>query len=233
MKDRPSAIVTGAGRGIGRVVAQELARLGYRLCLIARTESDLQETASAIEDAMIAPLDVTSAPDIEATVTRAAEAFGGIDAVVHCAGVAPLIPIDQMSATQWHEIIDTNLSAAYYLARSVWPIFKRQRAGVIVNVSSVAARAPFVGFSAYGASKAALNFLGLSLAQEGQPIGVRVHTVAPGAVETGMFRAMMTKDQWPTDKTLDPADVARVIVQCVTGQLKYTSGEVIWLHRTV
>jgi NAD(P)-dependent dehydrogenase (short-subunit alcohol dehydrogenase family) len=104
---------------------------------------------------------------------------------------------------------------------------------VVVNVSSAAARDPFPGFAAYAAAKAGLHLFGLSAAREGEPIGVRVHTVAPGSVETEMFRGLMTKEQWPADKTLDPADVARIIGQCVTGELRYTSGEVIYVHRTM
>jgi NAD(P)-dependent dehydrogenase (short-subunit alcohol dehydrogenase family) len=78
-----------------------------------------------------------------------------------------------------------------------------------------------------------LNLLGLSAAREGERIGVRVHTVAPGAVETEMFRQIATPQQWPVEKTLDPADVARVIVQCVKGDLRYTSGEVIFVRKTM
>jgi NAD(P)-dependent dehydrogenase (short-subunit alcohol dehydrogenase family) len=102
---------------------------------------------------------------------------------------------------------------------------------VIVNVSSLAARDPFPGFFAYGAAKAGLNLLGLSLARQGASIGVRVCTVAPGAVETPLFRSLMTPEQFPTENTLSPEDVARVIGQCATGDLRFTSGEVIWMHK--
>ena len=102
----------------------------------------------------------------------------------------------------------------------------------MVNVSSVAARDPFPGFAAYAAAKAGLNLFGLCAAREGEQIGVRVHTLAPGAVETGMFRQLLTPEQYPTEKTLSPADVARVIADCVRGNLKHTSGEVIYLHKT-
>jgi NAD(P)-dependent dehydrogenase (short-subunit alcohol dehydrogenase family) len=104
---------------------------------------------------------------------------------------------------------------------------------VVVNVSSAAARDPFPGFAGYGAAKAGLNLFGLSAAREGQAIGVRVHTVAPAATETGMFRGLPGMGDYPAEKTLDPADVARVIGQCVSGELGHTSGEVIYLHKTI
>ena len=85
----------------------------------------------------------------------------------------------------------------------------------------------------YASAKAGLHLLGLVLAREGQEIGVRVHTIAPGAVETEMFRAIMTAQQFPQEKTLTPQDVAQTIAACVTGELRYTSGEVLYLHKSI
>ena len=169
---------------------------------------------------------------MERLVRRAVEAFGRLDAVVHCAGLAPVRRIGEMTDAEWREVIDTNLSAAFYLCRAAWPVFERQGAGVVVNISSVATRDPFPGFAAYAAAKGGLNALGLAAAREGEKAGIRVHTVAPGATETAMFRRVVTPEQWPAEKTLAPADVARVIAQCVTGELKYASGEVIYIHKT-
>lgn len=236
---QPVAIITGAGRGIGRAVAQQLNERGYRLVLAARTPADLEHTrrllngpdAPAEATCLIVPTDVAVSEQCEALVRQAADRFGQIDALVHCAGCAPAIAVEQMSPAQWREVMETNLSSAFYLAHAAWPIFRRQESGVVVNVSSLACRDPFPGFAAYGAAKAALNVFSLVLAREGREIGVRVHTVAPGAVETQMFRALMSEKQWPREKTLEPAEVARVIVQCVRGDLRHTSGEVIFLSR--
>ena len=233
---QPVAIITGAGRGIGRATALELARLGHRVVLAARDVESLNETARTVGGdgrALAVPTDVTDPAQVEHLAERALETFGRIDAVVNNAGLAPIRPIREMTPQEWKAVIDTNLSAAFYLTRAAWPAFERQRSGVVVNVSSAAARDPFPGFAAYGAAKAGLHLFGLSAAREGESIGVRVHTVAPGSVETEMFRRLMTREQWPADKTLDPADVARIIGQCVTGELRYTSGEVIYVHRTM
>ena len=99
------------------------------------------------------------------------------------------------------------------------------------DFNAVSFRDPFDGFFAYGAAKAGLNTLGLALARAGSGHGIRVHTVAPGATDTEMFRSLPGMRDFPTEKTMDPADVARVIVQCACGELMNTSGEVIYLHR--
>jgi NAD(P)-dependent dehydrogenase (short-subunit alcohol dehydrogenase family) len=227
----PVAIITGAGGGIGRATAIELGRLGYRLVLCGRTLATLNQTAELVPESLVVVTDVTKPDEIAELVEKTLAAFERIDLIVNNAGIAPMLDIEQMSIAQFHSTIDTNLSAAFYLSKAVWPIFRRLGGGVIVNVSSLAARDPFPGFAAYGAAKAGLNLLGLSLAREGATIGVRVYTVAPGAVETSLLRSLMTPEQIPTEQTLDPGDVASVIVQCALGELKHTSGEVIWMHK--
>ncbi len=225
--------MTGAARGIGRAIARELKQRGYDLVLASRTQSALEEAATELGNAIAVPTDVTKPADVDRLVAEALRRFGRIDAVVNNAGLAPVVSVKDMSIENWHAVMDTNLSAAFYLARAVWPTFEKQRSGVIVNISSLASRDPFPGFAAYGAAKSGLNLFGLALAREGEPIGVRVHTVAPGSVETEMFRGLMSAEQWPTEKTLDPADVARVVGECVTGALRHMSGEVIYLHKTL
>lgn len=229
--DAPVAVITGAGRGIGRATAVALAAAGYRLTLVSRNEDELNETARLTGGALIVPADVRKPHEIQEVIGATMRQYDSLDAIVHCAGFAPVRPIAEMSLDEWHEVIDTNLSAAFYLCHSAWPVFERQRSGVVVNLSSFAARDPFPGFAAYAAAKAGVNLLGLSAAREGQKIGVRVHTIAPAAVETAMFRAILNEDQYPPEKALAPADVARVVVQCVRGDLQYTSGEVIYLSQ--
>jgi NAD(P)-dependent dehydrogenase (short-subunit alcohol dehydrogenase family) len=233
LMNAPVAIITGAARGIGKAIAAELKRGGHEVVLVSRTKKDLDTAARELGGGMALPADVTKPAEVEAVVAETLKGFERIDVVVNNAGLAPVVAVKDMSLDRWHAVLDTNLSAAFYMARAVWPTFERQRGGVIVNISSLASRDPFPGFAAYGAAKAGLNLFGLALAREGQPIGVRVHTVAPGSVETAMFRGLMSTEQWPTDRTLDPAEIARVVAQCVAGDLRHTSGEVIYVHKTL
>jgi len=232
MKERPVAIVTGAGRGIGRAAAIALARDGNKIVLVGRNEDSLMRTQQEVGDSLVVPADISDPHEVNRCVTSTIGLFGRLDAIVHCAGIAPLLSVEETTDEQWRAILDTNLSSALYLARASWRIFRELGGGVIVNVSSLAARDPFPGFAAYGAAKAGLNLLGLALAREGDPINIRVHTLMLGAVETEMFRAIRTVEQFPREMTLDPADVAQTIVQCVRGDLQHTSGEVITLHKT-
>jgi len=231
--NQPVAIVTGAGRGIGRATALELASRGYRLVLVARNLDGLNETSNLVGGALVLAGDVSHNDEVEQVVRNTLSHFGRIDALVNNAGHAPVRSVEQMTIAEWQVTIDTNLSSIFYFTRLVWPMFKRLGGGVIVNISSLAGRDPLPGFWAYGAAKAAINLMGLGLAREGAPHNIRVHTVAPGAVETQMMRSVLSHEQLPPEQALDPSDVAKVIGQCVSGDLKYTSGEVIYVHKTV
>jgi 3-oxoacyl-[acyl-carrier protein] reductase len=233
------ALVTGASRGIGRAVAAALAARGYALALVARSAADLAETARLANapDALQLTADVADAAQIERAVAATIARFGRLDAVVNVAGVAPVRSVEAMTVEEWRATLDTNLSSVFYATKLAWPHLRAAAAerghAAIVNVSSLAARDPFAGFAAYGAAKAGVNLFGLAAAREGQADKISVHTIAPGATETAMFRGIASEEQWPREKTMPPEDVAAIIADCVTGRLRNTSGEVIYVHRTV
>jgi NAD(P)-dependent dehydrogenase (short-subunit alcohol dehydrogenase family) len=226
------AIVTGASRGIGLAVARQLSVKNYRVALVARSAEKLEDAARGLNNVLTIAADVGKGSDVaDDIVAQVRERFGRIDALVNNAGYAPLLALEQTTDEIWREAIDVNLSAAFWLTRSCWPEFKKQGGGVVVNISSAAARDPFPGFIAYGAAKAALVNLTLSLAREGAKDNIRVHCVAPGATETEMFRALPGMSEYPKESTMDPEDVAHTIVACIAGELAHTSGEVIYLHK--
>jgi NAD(P)-dependent dehydrogenase (short-subunit alcohol dehydrogenase family) len=228
---KPIALITGAGRGIGRATAIEFARRGYQLLLTARTKSELAETAKLAGGATILCGDVTSPKHAMRLVAKGGALGGRLEVLVNNAGYAPAFSMEEITVEEWEKILKTNLSAAFYLCKFAWPVLLKQKGGVIVNISSVASRDPFPGLGAYGAAKVGLNLFSLDLARQGELHGIRVHTLALGAVETQMLRKLVTIKQLPREQTLDPADVAAAVYACVAGALRHTSGEVVYLQK--
>jgi NAD(P)-dependent dehydrogenase (short-subunit alcohol dehydrogenase family) len=233
----PTAIVTGASSGIGRAAVLKLAARGYHVALAGRTKATLEKAASECAAAgaagtLAVPTDVSRLDDIENLVRQAHQAFGRIDVLVNNAGYAPLVPTHQVTPEQWREILDTNLSSAFYATRAVWPIMKSQspRGGVIVNISSMAAKDPFPNLGAYGVAKAGINLLTLATAREGDADNIRVIAIAPGAVDTPMFRSNFG-NQFDDSFILQPGNIADAILAAVDGSLQFSSGDTIYIHR--
>ena len=224
------AIVTGAGSGIGRAVAVQLGEAGYCVVLISRNREKLEQTAELVDgETFIYPADVSDPDAVTMLIEDVLASFGRIDALVHVAGFAEVVPIEQITPEHWRQTVDVNLTAAVLLTAAVWPTFKQKRSGVVVNVSSMASIDPFPGFSTYAAAKIGLNMFTQCTAREGEPIGVKAVTVAPGAVETPMLRSMFDEKMIPKDKTLKPDAIAEVICGCVTGERYFKNGETIAL----
>lgn len=233
MSERPVAIVTGAGSGIGRVTAIRLAAEGYRLFLLGRDPEKLRRTVAELgtrnseRGTEQGTADLTDPLQCQAAVDAAVERFGRIDALCNIAGYAGLAPIAETTDELWRTTLDTNMGGPFYMTRAAWAVFERQGSGVVVNVSSMASLDPFPGFAAYAAAKAGLNMLTRITASEGAAIGVRAVTIAPGAVETPMLRGLFDERAIPRSRVLDPARVAEVIADCVTGRRAFEPGEVI------
>jgi len=227
MQELKTAIVTGAGSGIGAATAIMLAKTGYRVALVARTRSKLEQVAAKCPGSIVIAGDLSDLETPARVVAEAHEAFGRIDAVVHVAGDAPNLPIQKLTPGIVKQCLDVNLAAAALLAAAAWPIMEKQESGVFVLVSSMASRDPFPGFSIYAAAKIGVNMLVRCIAQEGEAMGIRGVAVAPGAVETPMLRAIFDEGMIPKDKTLAPEAVAQVIAECITGVRTFENGETI------
>ena len=219
MKKRAqTAIVTGAGTGIGREIARRLLAMNHGVALVGRTESTLRETAEADEEgSLIIPGDIGSAETCARIVERTLEHFGGVDVLVNNAGVAPLEKIGETSQDTIRSCLAINLEGPMNLVISCWPHFTSQRRGCIVNISSVASIDPFPGFLAYAASKSGLDSVTRSIVAEGAISGIRGFTINPGAVETAMLRANFDTTLLPEENTLRPADIADFAIGCIRG----------------
>jgi NAD(P)-dependent dehydrogenase (short-subunit alcohol dehydrogenase family) len=224
----PTAIITGAGSGIGRATALALARAGWSLLITGRDPRKLAATAEHGGDRMVLHAgDLTADGFAEQIVDAAMKRFGRIDALANIAGHVELVPLAKTTDATWQRTLDVNLTAPFRLTRAAWPVFERQKRGVVVNVSSMSSIDPFPGLGAYAAAKGGLNLLTLMTAREGESIGVKAVAIAPGAVETPMLRSLFSTDLLPASAAAPPEAIAQLIADCITGQRAFTSGEVI------
>jgi NAD(P)-dependent dehydrogenase (short-subunit alcohol dehydrogenase family) len=231
-----TAIVTGAGSGIGRQISILLAAKGYRLALIGRRAPMLDETARLCQgDGHVAV-----AADLEdpAACTKAADEclrrLGRLDALVNNAGWSPAATIPETTEEIVRRVFAINAMAPCLLIARVWETLERLakaegRGGVVVNVSSMATVDPYPMLYAYAAAKAGVNSLARSVANQGRPLGIRGFAVAPGAVETDLLRTIVPERVLPSSHTLRPERVARVVVECVLGERDGQNGETILL----
>lgn len=231
-----AAIITGAGSGIGAALARLLAAGGWSLALAGRDETKLRTSAAACTTAggarlLIVPTDMADPASVERLVHQTEQEFGRIDALVNNAGEAALLPIEKTGPRELARSFAVNAIGPACAIHFAWPVFARQKSGCVVNVSSLASRDPFPGFFAYAAAKSAVNSLTRSAAKEGETIGVRAYTIAPGAVETTMLRSVVPASQLPTERCLTPDEVARFAADCLEGRPAAGSGAAIFLWR--
>lgn len=225
----PVALITGAGSGIGRAAALELADRGWRLVLAGRRRALLEETAELADtECAVVAGDITREEDCRAMVAAAAEGLGRLDALVNNAGYAPHLPIDETTPAIINETFAVNSIGPAMLIHLAWPVFKRQNSGVIVNISTLGTQDPFPGFFAYAAAKGAVNLMTQSCAREGAEHGIKAFCIGPGAVETSMFRGIFG-DAVPPEDCLPPEIVAKVIAECICGERESDNGTVIWM----
>ncbi|MBI3625289.1 MAG: SDR family oxidoreductase [Candidatus Rokubacteria bacterium] len=185
------ALITGAGRGIGRAVALAYAREGASLALCSRTKKELEETEKAVAElgavSLVQPCDVSRVEEGERFVERAIGLFGRIDVLVNNAGIAHrAASLVELSPEEWESVLTTNLRGAWLVARAVVPHMLRQRGGSVINVSSWLGRDALTGYGAYGVSKWGLEGLTRYLSLELKSARIRVNSVSPGYVATKM-----------------------------------------------
>jgi NAD(P)-dependent dehydrogenase (short-subunit alcohol dehydrogenase family) len=234
---RPAALITGAGSGIGRAAAILLAREGYDVALVGRRAERLAETAALLpRDARHIEIaaDIGRADQARAAIDRCLAAFGRLDALVNNAGYAPMKPIDEHTPALIDEVYRVNALGPAYLIARAWPAFRAQHGqtgvgGCVVNISTQGIDDPYPGFLAYASAKAAASTMARSVAKEGEAIGVRGFAIAPGAVETGMFRAIVPESVVPKTETMTPESVAQVILECLRGDHDVQNGDTIRL----
>ncbi|HZG16893.1 MAG TPA: 3-ketoacyl-ACP reductase [Candidatus Bathyarchaeia archaeon] len=209
-----TALITGAGKGIGKAIAIALAKEGVNLGLIARTAADLEDTAASITqtygtNVSVATADVSKRSEVETAYQKIEADLGAIDILVNNAGIATFGTVTEMSPEEWERIIQVNLMGTYYMTYTVLPSMIARKSGHIINISSTAGERGFATGSAYCASKFAVLGFTESVLQEVRKYNIRVTALTPSTVNTELAANAGLKigDE---DRMMQPEDVAQL-----------------------
>jgi NAD(P)-dependent dehydrogenase (short-subunit alcohol dehydrogenase family) len=182
------AVITGAGRGIGRTIALAYAKEGANLVLASRSQEALEETQAMVEDigckALVVPTDIRNEDSVYNLAEQALGFFGRVDVLVNNSGITgPTTPLWNTSLAEWEETFAVNVTGAYLCCRAFLPAMIEKQSGSIIMISSMTGKRPLFGRTAYAGSKLALVGIARTLAWEVGPYGIRVNVISPGAVE--------------------------------------------------
>jgi NAD(P)-dependent dehydrogenase (short-subunit alcohol dehydrogenase family) len=192
------AIVTGAGRAIGKRIALRLAADGANLVLAGPDRNELESAAAEVRalgrPALAMPADITREDQVNALAEAAVGAFGRIDVLVNNAGIiGPTAPVSSVRLADWNEVLSVNLTGAFLCCRAVVPTMTAQRSGRIINISSVAGKMAYALRSPYAVSKWGLIGLTLTLAKEVGEYNILVNAVCPGPVDGPRMRGIIAR----------------------------------------
>ena len=227
------ALVTGAGKNLGKAIALALADAGADVAVTSRTLSEIQKTAEEIREkgkkALAIPLSVTDFAQVESGVGQVVSEFGRIDILVNNAAVRSYKPILEMSENEWRGVIDTNLTGAFLCCKAVGPFMVRQGSGRIINISSVGGIRGSVDHTAYCASKGGLVLLTRALAVEWAPYNILVNAVAPGLLAVRHSQEILEKwsEGIPLRRPAELNEITPLVVYLASDASSYTTGEVM------
>ena len=226
------AIVTGAASGIGLGVAQLFIKEGSKVVFSDINKSGKAAADAAGKKALFIECDISSAKSVKNLVAKTLEAFGTIDILINNAGILYQKPISETSDEEWDAVINTNLKGPFLLTREVLPIFEKQGKGKIVNMASIAGIIGYENLSAYCASKGGIIAMTRSLALEFAPKNINVNCVCPGAIKTGMTKAIEENETIlkptlmyiPAGRMGDPIDIANAALYLASDESDYVTG---------
>ncbi len=231
------ALVTGAGRNLGKEIALTLAEAGADVVVTSRTLSEIEKTAEEIKGkgrrTLAAFMDVTNFSQVEEVVQRAVSEFGRIDILVNNSGARSFKSVLDISEEEWREVIDTNLTGAFFCCKAVGPLMIRQGGGRVINISSRSGLRGRANRSAYCASKGGLIQLTRALALEWAPYNILVNAVAPGMINADLGPKVSGTVQEkriagiPLKRIAELSEVVPLVLYLATEASSYVTGEVI------
>ncbi len=224
-------VITGAGRGLGRAIAEAFAAEGASLVLGARTSIEIDELAARLPNTIAVQTDVRLPRDVERLVEAAIAEFGRIDVMVNNAGLAIYGPVEETSPDAVDAMIDTNVKGVIYGSQAAFRSMKAQRSGLIINISSIAGKLHLPNEAVYNASKWAVNGFTGTLRLEAAKFNVKVSCVCPGGIDTPFWKAM---DFYPFPEGIDPGrdfmspgEVAQTVLEIAFKSDRYVVPEVV------
>jgi 3-oxoacyl-[acyl-carrier protein] reductase len=210
-----NALITGAGKGIGKAIALALAKEGVNIILVARTQEEIDSVAAKVRSLRVKALaitaDVADINSVNSAVEKALAEFGTIDILINNAGIATFGKFLELEPTDWERIIQVNLMGTYYVTRAVLPNMIERQTGDIINISSTAGLSGNALTSAYSASKFAVLGLTESLMQEVRKHNIRVTALTPSTVATDMAKELKLTDGNP-ETVMQAEDMAELII---------------------
>ncbi len=233
-----TAIITGAGRGIGKTIAMKLSEMGANIVINdIPISADADKTAEEINNngrnAIVIKGDVRNTEDVQEVVKGAMDRFGSVDILVNNAGITRDTLIMKMSEKDWDDVLDINLKGAFNCIKSVTRIMMKQRSGTIINVASVVGVMGNAGQANYASSKAGLIGLTKSVAKELAPRGITCNAIAPGFIQSDMTDKLTesVKEQYMSNIPLrrfgTPDDVGNVVAFLASESANYITGQVL------
>ncbi len=227
------AVVTGASRGIGRAIAEKLYSAGADVVLVARNRKLLKESADAMGDAMVVPMDVSSADEVQAGFKKVIQEKGKIDILVNNAGITRDNLLLRLKEEDIQQVLDVNLKSMFFTSKNVLRPMMKQRKGRIINISSVIGLMGNSGQSNYAASKAGIIGFTKSLAREVGSRNITVNAIAPGFIETDMTAELPETVQKEMAASIalgrfgSSEDVANAVLFLASDLAAYVTGEVM------
>ena len=228
-------VITGASRGIGNNIATELAKAGYQIIAnYNKSEKEAKELKEKYTNIEIMKADVSKKEEVQSFIKTVYEKYGRIDVLINNAGISQIKLFTEITKQDWENMINVNLSSAFYTSQEVAKIMINQKSGLIINISSIWGQEGASCEVHYSVAKAGMNGLTKALAKELGPSNIRVNAIAPGIIQTQMNKELNQeelqeiKNEIPLERIGNPQDITKCVKWLIEDE--YTTGQIIGIN---